>query len=546
MSSDFRLPPVSSPASAGPASRPADPAALTLQLLRPIDAQLFPPGGSAQAEVISSMARAGQFELLLRVARDGMAAPAELSVTSRQPVPEGSQLLVQAINQTRLTAIVQAAVSAGAALGTPLTRLDPAQFPPDSALQARVLTQQLISAEGEQARYALLARILQGAGTGATLSIVSAQPVEPGSLLNARIGAGGELRIATPTEQQRQLDISLALRDSLQRQGSAEPLMAALDKLASSATLPPSLQPAVRQALMHVTNVNQLSTEAGVAQAVKQSGLFLENNLAMLANALKVSAGSSKAADPSIPFQAPPLTKLLPLLAGLATPPGVEPLPGADMKASMINLLLHLQHNLPAESHKLLTFPPGPWQQALGIKPGAFPLPGRALQALGETTDLGSLLRMTAALLSRIQHHQFQSLGQTQSFADGSTQTVWQLEIPLRDGQQFNHVQVRIQRDEQPASAKTPEPIPQWEVRLAFNLDHLGALQAIAKLYKGKVTSEFWADKPATVTLLGSELTRLRDQLLAKGIEVGELKCRQGTPPEPRQAVHQRWVDEVT
>lgn len=496
------------------------------------------------------MARAGQFELLLRLARDGMATPAELTVTSRQPVAEGSQLLVQAINQTRLTAIVQAAVSAGVSMGgnagAPLTRLDPAPFPPDSTLQARVLTQQLISAEGEQARYALLARILQGAGTGATLSIVSAQPVEPGSLLNARVSASGELRIATPTEQQRQLDVSLALRDSLQRQGSAEPLMAALDKLASSSNLPASLQPAVRQALMHVTNITQLSTEAGVAQAVKQSGLFLENNLAMLANALKVSAGSAGTTDSTVPFQPPPLTKLLPLLAGLATPPGVEPLPGADMKASMINLLLHLQHNLPAESHKLLTFPPGPWQQAKGIKPGAFPLPGRALQALGETTDLGSLLRMTAALLSRIQHHQFQSLGQTQSFADGSTQTVWQLEIPLRDAQQFNHVQVRIQRDEQPPTAKTPEPVPQWEVRLAFNLDHLGAMQAIAKLHKGRVTSEFWAEQPGTVKLLGNELNRLRDQLLAKGIAVGELNCRQGTPPEPRQTVQQRWVDEVT
>ena len=137
-------------------------------------------------------------------------------------------------------------------------------------------------------------------------------------------------------------------------------------------------------------------------------------------------------------------------------------------------------------------------------------------------------------------------MGQTQTFSDGSTQTTWQLEIPLRDGQQFNHVQMRIQRDSPAPDREQPEPVPVWEVRLAFNLDHLGSLQAIAKLRNDRVSSELWAEQQPTLALLNSELSTLRDRLLAKGLDVGEISCHCGTPPAPRQAVQQTWIDEVT
>ena len=200
MTSDFRLPSIASPPASGPASRPGAAATIALQLLRPIDAQMLDAGGTAKAEVISSAARAGQFELLLRIARSDGSPPAELKVTSRQAIPAGTQLLLQAINQTRMLASVQAAAAASAALNAPLTRLEPGQFPPDTSLQARVLTQQIIDS-GAQQRFALLARIVQGAGSGSTLSLVSSKPVEPGTLLQATVGASGELRVAAPTEQ---------------------------------------------------------------------------------------------------------------------------------------------------------------------------------------------------------------------------------------------------------------------------------------------------------------------------------------------------------
>lgn len=540
MTSDFSLPPLPSPQAAGPPARGADPAVLALQLLRPIDAQALPPGETARAEVVRSMAQDNQFALLLRIARQG-GGSLEVPVTSRQALPEGTQLTVQAVNQTRLVAVVQALAGA-AGDAPPITRLDPTRFPPQSSVSLRVLSQQ----QNGQA-YEVLARVLQGAAAGATLSLQSARSLEPGALLQAQVGSAGELRVLSAAEQQRQLGLTLGLRETLQRQAPPEAVLGALERLANHPAAPAALRPALNQVLMHATTPTQLSTEAGVAQAIKQSGLFMENSLAMLADALKQRPAGQASPAEAAPAQLPPLTRLLPLLAGLSTPPGVEPLPGADFKVTLVNLLVTLQQQLPADAPRLFAMPGGPWQQPLVARPGGFPLPGRALQAMAETTDLGGMLRLAAALLARIQHHQFQSLGQTQSFADGSSQTVWQLDIPMREApQQFSHVQVRIQRDDAAPTPHQPEPVPQWEVRLAFSLGELGSLQAIARLHKGSVSSEFWAERPATVRLLDSELGQLRDRLLAKGLAVGELSCRQGSPPPPRHAVQQRWIDEVT
>src|SRR5690606_39417989 len=83
----------------------------------------------------------------------------------------------------------------------------------------------------------------------------------------------------------------------------------------------------------------------------------------------------------------PPLTRLLPLLASLATPPGTDPLPGADFKASVLNLLVTLQQHLPADPSRSLAIPPGPSQPSMQVRPGLLPMPTPAGQALNENAS---------------------------------------------------------------------------------------------------------------------------------------------------------------
>lgn len=572
MSPDFRLPPTSvtqptGSTTAAPA-RPADVIMMALQLLRPIDAQQVLGGDQANAEVVQSNTRpnaSGQFDLLLRIAKQDAGGAVTLPASSGQPVPTGTQMVVQAVTQTQLMAVVQQVVSQNTQL---LTRLDPEQFPAGTPVQARVISQQPVPASATQAaRYELVAQLVQQSAQQTLLSITSTRAVEPGTLLNATVGSQGELRVLSGTEQVRQADLLQGLRAAFQQQASSELLLTRLASLAAAPQeLPavPQLQLAVANVLKQIVDAPQLMTATGVANAVAQSGNFLEANLARLADIMgrQQSGEPTTTADGKAPITTPgdsakpalpALDKLLPLLASLSAPRATEPLAGADLKGALVSLLITLQQQVPGSVLQTPQNPAGPWQQAMqlaqqgiSVKPGLFPLPVRALQALGENNDLGSLLRLTAALLSRIQHHQLQSMGQTQTFSDGSSQTTWQLEIPLRDGQQFNHVQVRIQRDESPPTPRQPEPVPVWEVRLAFNLDHLGTMQAIARLRNDKVSSELWAERQETLGLISSEIGALRDRLLAKGLDVGELSCHQGSPPPPRQPVQQGWIDEVT
>ena len=45
--------------------------------------------------------------------------------------------------------------------------------------------------------------------------------------------------------------------------------------------------------------------------------------------------------------------------------------------------------------------------------------------------------------------------------------------------------------------------------------------------------------------LIDSQLGTLRERLLARGLDVGDLQCHPGIPPQgPRTRVEQRWVDE--
>lgn len=550
MTPDLNLPPItaSSPRT-GPSSPSASASAVALELLRPIAAATLAPGESARAEVLDSKAQAGQFEVLLRLAKAG-SPPAEISVLSRQSLEPGSTATVQSVSPTRLLAVFDATLGQPAAQRA-ISSLDPQLFPQGSVVQARIVDSQPLQNAGEQARFAILARILQGPASGTLLNLDSLRPATPGSLLTAVVADNGSLQVTSTSEQIRQLDLLQGMRTSLQAQASAEPMLRMLDKLAALPDLPPLLQASMRQVLAHVATPEHLSSTAGVAQAIRQSGLFLEASLQQLQQALRSPAASAGTtgqanAEPAPVGQLPPLARLLPLLSSLATPPGTEPLPGADFKASLMTLLITLQQQLPPDAGKALSLPPGPWQQALAVRPGLFPLPSRAVQALNDAPDLGSLLRLTAALLSRIQHHQFQSMGQTQTFTDGSSQTVWQLDVPLRDGQQFTQVQMRIQRDQQAPDKHKAEQTPQWEIRLAFNLEHLGPLQAVARLYKGRVSSEFWAEQAGTLQLVNNELGQLRDRLLTRGLEIGELSVHRGSPPQPRQAVQQRWIDEVT
>ncbi|MNZ82955.1 Flagellar hook-length control protein FliK [compost metagenome] len=65
-------------------------------------------------------------------------------------------------------------------------------------------------------------------------------------------------------------------------------------------------------------------------------------------------------------------------------------------------------------------------------------------------------------------------------------------------------------------------------------------------MLSGSLSSQLWAERPYTASLIESNLIALRERLVTCGLNVGDLDCHLGTPPQgPKTRLEQRWVDET-
>lgn len=164
------------------------------------------------------------------------------------------------------------------------------------------------------------------------------------------------------------------------------------------------------------------------------------------------------------------------------------------------------------------------------------------------------LLKLAAAAVSRLQSHQLGALEQTRQLPDGTQLTSWQLEVPTRNAHDIVPLQVKVQReesppDEGPGGQKNEDKEAQreqlWRIDLAFDLEPLGPLQVHARLVRGTLSSQLWAERESSAGMIERELGHLRERLVACGLSVGELACSHGSAPQgARTSLEQRWIDE--
>ncbi|MBK5539847.1 flagellar hook-length control protein FliK [Pseudomonas sp. TH05] len=495
-----------------------------LKLLQPMEG-LIAAGQTARAEVLSLKQADQTFELLLKVTLDS-GKQTTIQATSNQPLPQGTSLAISQPSAGNLAISVQQALASSVAT---LTRLDTAQLPVGTLLQGKVLTSQMLpQAAGQPAVYRSLVSLLNTALSGSTLSIDSPQPLRIGSLLSAMVQDAQTLNFVPLSGRQEQLAIAQQLSTQQSRQASLTGLLSALQNLPADDATSNDLRLAVDKLLAGLPDLQQLSNPKGLALALANSGMFLE---------AKLLAGDN-------PVQPP------------------------DLKGNLLRLIAQLAPALPTGSNfnaiiaanTLAQVLPSFVRSALGTlgqvsakpQPGGFPLPSRLLQSLEGEGDLEHLLRLAAAAVSRLQSHQLSSLEQTGLTDDGRLQTTWQLEIPMRTLQDIVPLQVKFQREEpvEPEpNEKREEREPKqalWRVELAFDLEPLGPLHVQAQLIQGRLSSQLWAERAYTASLIESHLGSLRERLLASGLTVGDLDCHLGTPPQgTKTRLEQRWVDET-
>ena len=520
MTNEINSLPATSAAMSG--ARPMVGGAELVRLLQPAEG-LLAVGDSARAEVLALKQGAQEFQLLLRLTLFS-GAQATVQVSSNRPMDPGAQLLVTQTSAQNLAVTVEQGKRTAVAS---LTQIDTQKLPVGTLLQGRVLTSQgLPQAAGQPAVFRSIVTLLNSALAGATLTLDSPQPLRPGSLLSAQVQGNQALNVVSLNSRLDQLAVAQQLSTQQNRQASLPGLLSALQGLLQQQQLPEPARLTAERLLASLPDIQQMGDPRTVSQAVANSGLFLEPNL----------------------------------LAG-QTP--------ADLKAALLRLVAQLTPGLPGSTAftpanaatVLAQALPGYVRSALGMlgqvgakaAPPSFPLPSRDVQNSDGKDDLEHLLRLAGAAIARLQSHQLSSLEQTGRSADGNLQTTWQLEIPMRNLQDIVPLQVKFQREDTPEqdsaadkAERRPAPNKIWRIELAFDLDPLGPLQVQAQLVNGSLSSQLWAERPATASLIESRLSELRERLSGAGLQVGDLLCHHGRPPRgPRTHLEQRWVDET-
>lgn len=529
MTGEINLPPLPPVPAAVP--RPAPMAGELIKLLQPQEG-LVAPGKTANAEVLSLKQADQSFQLLLKLTLEN-GRQTLVQAISQTPLPLGTSVAVSQPSSGNLAISLQQALSANVAT---LTRLDMAQLPVGSLVQGKVLSTQVFPQPvGQPTIYRSLVTLLNSALNGSTLALDSPQPLRVGSLLSAVVRGEQALSFVPLSGRQDQLAIAQQLTTQQSRQGSLEGLLNALQNLprtdnTNTNNISAELRSAVDRLLSNLPDLQQVTNPKALAQILQNSGVFLE---------AKLLAGQN---------------------------PLVEP---PDLKGSLLKLVAQLLPSLPASTnlnaliaanslaHAFPSFVRSPLNTLGQVSPrpptAGFPLPSRLLQSGDGENSLENLLRLAAAAISRLQSHQLSSLEKTGTLADGTLQTTWQLEIPLRTLQDIVPMQVKFQRDEPPPdkdtherkSDKDPKQLL-WRVDLAFDMEPLGPLQVQAQLVLGKLSSQLWAERPYTASLIESRLGNLRERLVASGLNVANLDCHLGTPPQgPKTGLEQRWVDET-
>ncbi len=484
---------------------------LAVRLLQPLEGMLA-AGESAKAEVVAIREQAQSFQLLLKLTLDG-GKQTTLQAESPRPLAQGSALLVTALSDTRLALALQAGGD------KPLTSLDLQQLPLGTLVQGKVVSRDALPTQNAQPVYRLLVNLLNTPLAGSQLALDSPLELPLGSLLSAQVQGSQSLAFLPLSGRLDQLVLGQQLAAQQNRQASLEGLFKGLQNLSAGDD---ALRGSIDKLLGALPDSSQLSTAKGLAQALESSGVLLE---AKLLQGLTAALPQDLKAN------------LLRLIAQL-----MPQLPGGA--GTLAGLQNALNQNLPTLARQLLGVNAtggSARQQAL-----TFPLPSRLLQNMDGEADLETLLKLAAAAVSRLQTHQLSSLAQTQVDANGNLVTTWQLELPMRHQQEVIPLQVKLQREDSGKAEKAERKDTLWKVELAFELDHLGPLQVRAQLLRGSLSSQLWAERADTTQLINAELGHLRERLQAAGLEVGELACSQGMPPQgPKTSLEQRWVDET-
>jgi len=407
--------------------------------------------------------------------------------------------------------------------------------------QVGVILQLLVTqVKGEEVSLSLTQR-------GADLPLIQTKTdlaLVPGQQVVARVTGG----LQNPSLQLIQLNhspqdiLSQTLRQQLPLQQSLPPLLANINWTAKQAafqpqklnnTLPPQVLEIARQLVEGLPTNQQLRDPNQLFKAIHLSGQYLEHTLLNRATS-QPHFNPEQDVRSQLLRLAQALRQLVNLPPGVekpATPPTPQTTTAPGVAAQTV------RESIPMNSKDVVATSSA---VTASRTQSAQPQAGSdaSLATLTNPKHMANeLLQQVDGVLARIQSQQLQSLQTEQQ-----GRHVWMMELPVKHEQGVDLFDLRIQRDRQ--NREHTEQEKSWSMNLAFDLEGLGPIRAKVSLVGEAITANFWTELPDTRRLFHEHIEHLRSQLNQSGLEVNELSCQCGIPPEPAIYRESRLLDE--
>ncbi len=356
------------------------------------------------------------------------------------------------------------------------------------------------------------------------------------------------------------------IKDSLPRQQSVNQLqefIARLDQVPTSIQnklLSESTLQAVRQLLSFTHTPSSLNQGQQVKQALNNSGIALESKVSqqqtsnsnitqdIRATLDKIIAGinNKPITASNNQLQSNIKTPLTLNTSTDITPKELEKIISSLLPAQTSTLALIAQN-----TNNTLATATAALFRLLG-----FQLPSENIQ----TTSLPRIVELHLKKLieqtqAKIQLNQLRSLGLDRPISEGRTPLLQQFhtEIPLRFNEQVLPLQISIHEqeytkhnsEESEHDNKEEKKAAQrrWQVFMSFDLPNHEKLHTQLNIVEDSISATLWAESSLLCQKAQQEINILRDKLLANGLNVDDLTCVHGKPPQQDFSLDYNLVD---
>lgn len=284
-------------------------------------------------------------------------------------------------------------------------------------------------------------------------------------------------KLPTPAQQ-----ATSQLKSFLPKQLDASRLLALLPVIAAHNEAPEGLS----RLLAHLPTPAQLTQADQLQQAMKNSGLFFEHSLAQ----------------------------------GHLPPPD-------DLKRQLLQLRDELKTRLGGDGSSTLTNGGSPHAAGKVEAIARATLPSALRDLLAQSLSpslLQALSQELDGVLARLVSHQLLIA------ADEYKQLQqWLLELPVRDRDGIDMLQIHISKDHREPSQQTPGHAL-WKISLSIALPDYGAVVAKLSQQDECVHVQFHAEQAQTHAWLTAHCPMLRQRLIDCGLQVGHVQAQRGMP----------------